>query len=224
MIDSTTGLPESYEEMFDEYFDYVKLLVKKAGITVEDVEDVAMSIFTTFMEKDALAWYDPNKLHDVGDKPRVEGARQRTARFPGLLRRFVNTYVLQHRDKQKTRAYKEPIRCETPVITTDAGDVGTWIEVFGPATMPDNSLDFWNWVQTASDHLESLPVRGQRDLARVFRSVVEQVAMDGKVDRKVIASDFGVSDTFVCQIFKDLRAELEKMGWARMGATGMVPA
>lgn len=219
MINSTTGAPASYEELFAEYFGFVKGLVAKAGIEPQDVEQVAMSIITKFLEKDALSWYDPEKLHDVGENPRIDGPRLRKARFSSLLGTFVKLYVRQHLDKQAMRSYKEPIRCETPIVT-DEGVVSEWLELNGSATMLDTSQEFTDWVASVDAYLRTLPVKGQRDLPRLFRLLVEQVIADGVADRKAIAREFGVSDTAVHQMVKDLRATLRDSGWVGSSTLG----
>lgn len=106
MIDSPSGAPANYEELYIHYFDAMKAMVAKAGITPSNVEDVAMAILTKFMEKDALAEYDPHKLFDTGDRPKFKGPRHRTARFTSYLRRFVYLYVKQHLDAQAVQERK----------------------------------------------------------------------------------------------------------------------
>lgn len=125
MITSQTGAPRDYAELYEHYFPMIRSIVSKAGISNAEVEDVSMDLLTKFMEKDALSWYDPNLLHDVGNRPRLEGERLRPAKFQGLLRRFCTLYVRQHLDKQALRSRREPHRLEDRVGET------TWAEAHG---------------------------------------------------------------------------------------------
>lgn len=213
MVDSKTGCPSDYADLFENYFPFVMRLVAGAGIREQDVEDVSMDILRRFIEKDGLAKYDPNMVHDMSkhEKVRVEGPQFRTAKFGAMLRGFVVTYVMQYRDKQMSKDNREPVRCETPI----GGEQATWLTAFGEkyASADIYDVEFWDWVEQADSYLSGLEMRGKRDLPRVFRMLVEQATFDGKVTRKDIAEAIGVSDTAVCLMVKDLRVALDRMGW-----------
>jgi DNA-directed RNA polymerase specialized sigma24 family protein len=196
MITSATGAPANYAELYEHYFGFVRNIVIKAGIRVEDADDVTHEMLCKFMEKDALAWYDGEMMHSHAD-----GGR-RKARFPTFLAGFVSKYVLNERDKQYRRVRREVLSDETVPMADESAtmDVLTLVEMA-------------EWVAKAQEHLDSIPMRGRRDLARVFRMVVEQVELDGKTDRKQIARELSVSDTAVCSMFKDLRGVLVETGF-----------
>lgn len=227
MIDTVSGAPENYQELFEEYWGFVKAHVARAGIAPQDVEQVAMDIMTTFLAKDALSWYDPEMLHDteaLAGRPKqavIAGPRMRKARFSSFLGRFVNLYVRQHKDKQNTRSFKEPIRCEQPVLVGD-GEALSWLDRNGPETGLESDLEHDDWVGSVADYLDELEVRGKRDLARLFRMLVEQANNDGVANRKAIAAEFQVSDTAVCHMVKDLRVALEDAGWVHRDSAGSV--
>lgn len=128
MTNSQSGAPADYAELYENYFGLMKNIVRRAGINAGDVEDVAAEILCKFMEKDALQWYDPNHVTDVGDKPKTEGPRLRAPRFSNLLRTFTQLYVLQWLDKQRSLERREPsyFRLDAPVSSDDAT---TWGEV-----------------------------------------------------------------------------------------------
>lgn len=119
MINTATGAPTNYAEMYEHYFGMIRKIVTKHGIEVVDIEDVAMEILTTLIKRDALSWYDPNKLHDVGPNPRLPGPRFRPSKFSGLLRALVSLYVRQHLDKQYAYIKRNPAfaRLDAPVIS-----------------------------------------------------------------------------------------------------------
>lgn len=141
----------------------------------------------------------------------------RTSKFTGFFRRYISLYVRQDRDKQMTKARKEPYRCDAPV-SSEEGNQSLWIEVFGPneddyfaSEIPERLLAS-EVVAGVQDVLDSRPVRGKRDLARLFRTVKRQMETTGRVDRRQIAREFQVSDTAVSQMFGDLREVLWEMG------------
>lgn len=205
MIDSRTGAPANYEELVEHYGDFVKNLIVKAGIAYQDVEDVTQEILTTFYAKGALAWYDGDKLHPAGKT-------MKTARFASFLSIFVRRYVLSHRDKQYTLARKVPFRLEH---VTDEESGGTYGEAVADIQQEllFNVIEASEWVEGVMRHLDSLEVRGKRDLARVFRLVVIQTMEDGEVNRHKIASEMDVSYTAICHMFQDLRVALKAAGF-----------
>jgi hypothetical protein len=127
MINSQSGAPADYAELYESYFGMMKSIVWRAGINAGDVEDVAAEILCKFMEKDALTWFDPERMNDAGENPRTKGARMRPARFSNLLKRFTELYVRQWLDKQRALERREPSHAKL-----DASASGTqglsWVE------------------------------------------------------------------------------------------------
>lgn len=131
MITSRTGAPENYGDLYTHYFGMMKSIVRRAGINAEDVEDVASEILCKFMEKDALTWFDPDKVIDAGENPRTKGPRYREARFSNLLRQFTSLYCRHWMDKQRNLAHREPDFAKLDAaVTTSANDASqtTWGE------------------------------------------------------------------------------------------------
>jgi hypothetical protein len=129
LITSSTGAPKDYAELYEHYFAMMVSIVAKAGINAADTEDVAMEILLKFMEKDALSWYDPQKLVDVGATPKLKGEQMRTAKFQGLLRRFTSLYVRQHLDKQMARERREPSHAKLDApFSAEEDNALTWGE------------------------------------------------------------------------------------------------
>jgi hypothetical protein len=233
-------VPTDYAEMFEQNWDYIRKLVRKAGIYDEDVDDVASDIIVRFMEprpckahghknktpgirkscKDCspggfLDLFKAEKRYEImPDGSTREMAKGETAkvvkapRFNGFLTKFVLRYVMQYRDKQHTRTRKEVVHMEQPVGSEETPL--TWAEVFAPTDSDETEqwtelADYELAVTRAQLALDEQPVRGKRDLAKVFRMVTAQVEETGVVNRKEIAVEFGVSDTAICQMFADLR-------------------
>lgn len=205
--------PADYEAMFREYFDFIKAYVARAGIESQEVEDVSMEIWLKFREKDFLAEYDPTKVFMTARGPK-------TASFKSLLASFVSKYVLSYRDKQKKRMENEPVRCETPVGSGGDGGPQMWLEVYGPhapSSRAVDDVDLMESIKSAYQALSALPIRGANDrrrhLPRMFQMLVSQTLLDGQVSRRVIAKAFGVSETSVYLMIRDLQAALRDVGF-----------
>jgi hypothetical protein len=205
---ATSVTPSSYEELFELYWDYTVQLVQKFGINATNAEDAASTILVKFIDRDFLAKYDPEHQTAIDGN----GKKKRTT-FQGFLSGFISLYVRQEKDKQWTKARKEPRSTNQPV----GEDNTPWIEVYGPTSAGIDDYTSVNLdlaVAEAQTKLDQLPIRGQRDLALVFRAVVKQIREDGKVDRKAIAAMLNVSPTAVCLTFSDLREALKQIGFA----------
>lgn len=201
--------PANYDELYRDYFDLTCGLVRRAGIRPVDVEDVAMDIIAKFIERDFLPKFDADATFDTA-------SGRRKTKFSTFYSGFVSRYVLQHRDRQMTRDRKEPVRLFTPV----GEDGATWVDVYGPTD--DHLMDtldatavYDQYLRDAVAHLNTLEVRGIRNLPEIFLMVVDQVVEEGRVDRKAIAAHYGVSDTAICHAFRDLRNALDKAGLGR---------
>lgn len=131
MITSRTGAPEDYGQLYVHYFGMMRSIVRKSGINHEDVEDVASEILLKFMEKDALTWFDPDRVIDAGESPRTKGPRYREARFSNLLRSFTQLYCRQYLDKQHNFARREPefAKLDAVVGGEEGSQPTTWGEV-----------------------------------------------------------------------------------------------
>lgn len=198
--------PTSYAELFDRYYDYVIYIVKRSGIREQDAEDVASEILAKFYEKDFLAKFTPeewyaNNRDEFGSRP------HKMPKFRGFLRAFVSKYVLQWRDKQHTRDRKEPHRCEEMVPGTTA----TYLDLLGPTTKLDSTVEYEDYVRSVRAHLSSLPKTGWRDLERAFTMMVGQIEQTGRVSRRELAIAFGVSETAVYQLVSDVRRAILDM-------------
>lgn len=212
-MDSVTGCPEDYEELFREYFPMMVGVVAKAGIEPFDVQDVAMDILARFIEKDGLSYYDPERLHDVGESPEVPGARFRKAKFKGMLRGFTAKYVLQYRDKQEVRHRRIPKRLEKPV--NERGE--SWYEVtYGRVTVDpcgdsEVSISILQALKRAADALTSTKATRKRDYNQFVALCIEYGYLDGSLDRRRVAAEMGISFSTMTSMLTDLREVLRPL-------------
>lgn len=211
-MDQETGCPEDYAELFEHYFPTMLSVVSAAGIEHRDVPDVAMDILARFIEMDGLNYYDPEKLHDVGESPRLPGARLRKAKFLSMLRGFTSTYVMQYRDKQIVRHRREPWRTETLVTSRD-GETRTWLETH----VLDGSYDNLADVEVSVQIIRALKIAravlirrntSTRDYGKLVDVCLRQGLLDGKIPQKTVSAELGVSTTTAKLMMGELRGAL----------------
>lgn len=215
-MDPETGCPADYAELFEHYYPLMLKVVASAGIEYRDVPDVAMDILARFIEKDGIAYYDPDKVHDVGENPNIPGARFRKAKFAAMLRGFTSTYVLQYRDKQIIRHRREPWRNEMPVYSKE-GELRTWIEAHHESASYDNladvevSLQIVRALKRARQILIAEKDTPTRDYGRLVDVCLAHGVLEGKVTRKMVVAELGVSASTATHMLSDLRTTLKDL-------------
>lgn len=214
-MDSATGCPDDYAELFSAYFPMMKAVVAKSGIAHEDVEDVTMDVLARFIEKDGISYYDPDKLHDVGESPEIPGARLRKAKFGAMLRGFTATYVLQYRDKQMVRHRRVPWRLDMPVVAVGTQREETWGEVNlravdGGLLDVEVSRSLVLALRQAREILREQNTR-VKDYDHFTDLCLEHGFLDGKIDRHAIAADMNVSLSTVSTMLLNLRSTLRPL-------------
>lgn len=219
-MDAATGCPTgdrlftAYEELFTTYFDMVKMLVQKAGIQPVEVEDVAMEIIAKFIEKNGLENYDPHRTFSRAD---LHGANRgwsgyskpKTAKFKGMLQGFTRVYVMSHRDKQKAKAYREPLRLEK--IMPDGNEWGA--NIVDSSDIYDDCevrVSVQNAVARARFELmvrEEEQGQGDR-LTSVFDVMIQENYMGGRLTQKAVAERLDMSAAAVGVIFREIKTVL----------------
>lgn len=202
-------IPGTYSDMFQHYYTYVVKMVTKLGIDPQNAEDVAMTILSKFIEKDALADFDP-------DFQSSYGGVKRTAKFRTFLSGFVATYVQHHRTRQMKQAYREMRSTNQPVVSDSSNNSGDavieWIELYGPNVIDEHEdLAEQDLIRQIRTRLTASGVRNNQDrcnLADFFEAVLEQSNETGKVDVTALSVQFGVSKTTIQNWIKRLRSEV----------------
>lgn len=222
MIDSPSGAPADYAELYTHYFGAIQAMVAKAGIHNQDVEDVAMAILAKFMEKDALAQYDPEKLFDVGEHPKFEGPRHRPARFASYLRRFVFLYVKQHLDAQATQDRKR-----ADLRAQEDSTLEELIEIKAAGRSPDHvaSVDIIMTIQGVLETSEDIwKLRQQSELQFVrsreaLEAAIYLAERGERVSGTAIAEHMGWPLSVGVQALKTIRAELREAMYGEVRAS-----
>ena len=178
-------------------------------------EDVAMELLRKFLQKDGIAYYDPTRLHDVGDNPEVPGARYRRAKFKTMLRGFCQTYVLSERDKQMVRHQREPWRLEKR-LNDGSEDGPTWAESDFYAEDPLEIVETQVVVRVAVDRSREILIErstATRDYKRFCDLIEWQMFVEGrkKPDRKVLQAELGISASTVNAMWKEYKRVIGPM-------------
>jgi hypothetical protein len=183
--------PADYADLHQRYFRFVVNLVRRAGIPSNSCEDVASAIMLRFMEKDYLGMFDPTLVFEYG-------GTARPARFKQFLQRIVLYYVRGMRDKERTRAEREPLLCDQRV---GENQEDTWLEVYGgvedsfEGRLTDDVAED-DVIETLRHYLGAVPRRSRFDtccLLTLFDAVVEQVHVNGEININQLARDFETS-------------------------------
>lgn len=195
-------VPANYSELFSHYYEYVQKLVVASGIEFQSAEDVTMAILTTFMEKDVLSDFDPERVH-----------HGRKAVFMTFLSGFVRIYVRHYRDKQAKLVVREG-RSTDVRISQFEGDVGgdTWIDVFGPIVETDYDAVYdASFLSGIRSHLATASAGrkdSKLDLVAFFDALMTQMDMDGEVSTTALMAHFGVTRTTIHNWMDRLRTEV----------------
>ncbi len=205
--------PTDYAELFQKYYRYVVILVRRCGIDDSRKEDVASDILLRFFERDFLNKFDPTMVfnHDGQDRP---------ARFKSFLTKFVLVYLRGYKDKQFRQSSRELLLCDMPLTSTRLGWPGdsnsTWLEVFGtPEPGADTDvladMDEQLLVDELRAYIKQVPRRSQFDtcdLLALFDSVIRQVREQGTWNVNELRAEFNVSATAMHSWLWWLRANL----------------
>lgn len=189
----TDLVPATFEEVFQDYYDYVVRLVVYLGIDAQSAEDVAVAVLEKFFERDALSDYDPNYVVVVKGLPRQ-------AAFRTFLNGFVRVYVQHHRKMQHKTQWREAYSLDaTAFVRAADGEPVTWAELRADEyTEQYDSLMAWDFARTLRARLAAIPPHSDKDrcnLAAVLDVIVEQLETLGRIDIAALADHFGVGRT-----------------------------
>lgn len=197
---TVNDVPADYHGLYEQFMGLVMRTVIDGGIDPQDARDVAHDILCRVIERDLLPAYDPTLRHDTP-------SGQRTARFATWLAAVVKAYLPHHRTRQKRHTTREG----TPLVRTD--DEGTEFPIHD-AIVADHADAIAE--RDAHDRvvriLDDVPVRGTRDLARAMRILAAQVEAEGRISRRHLAAEMGVSVNTAQNIIADVIDHLTARG------------
>ncbi len=190
-------VPDSYEQLFLEYWDFTVNFVHKCGIHEASCEDVAASILSRFMERDFLKVYDPQKVTTRGT------GVPRFVTFKAFLSAFISRYLRHHREKQALSERREPLWCDTQLESGEA-----WLSVYGPAEEDhadhvEKKMITEEWFARARAQMRSL---GLEEFFDVVHEVAEET---GKVTVAALMRETGLARPVVSSMLEAVRESLQ---------------
>ena len=181
--------PSDYAVLYTMYHPIIVGLVKRGGVPLEHVEDVASEIMVTLIEKDVIAEFDPNMSY-------FYAGHCRPARFKSFISRKVILYAQGQRDKILRRTSREeqyPDDEEAPTVLQ---------AVLGPEQGLEeavlDSMDYEELISGIRAYLQTVPPRSEYDtldLADFFDLLVAQVRETGRFKASELRDEIGVSTT-----------------------------
>lgn len=210
---SANIIPTDYADLFREYYQYVTLLVRKAGIPEIEAEDVAMSILMTFMEKGALEDYDPERIV-------VRNGVERTAAFRTFLSGFVLIYVRHYRERIQTRSFREGFSTETVMyVEGDTGTPVTYMDLHAPVQNEGyDDLMAEDLIVEIREHIGKIKPRNgndRMDLTLFFDVILDQIQEHDEVRPSELAEMFGINRSTTFNWLRSLRKEIALVVEAR---------
>ena len=146
-----------------------------------------MTVMTKFLEKDALADFDPNYF---------EG---KDAVFRSFLSGFVEKYVRHYRDRQKILKDRESLIISAPTRVKDGQS--TWMEVYGPKHYDTyDALVQFDMARELRQKVSTFAPRrsdGFLDMPEFLESVLTMFEDSGEITVAELADQYGVSGTTI---------------------------
>jgi hypothetical protein len=189
--------PSSYDELFDQYYGYVRSLVRSYGIREDS--DVASEIILRFFARGFLDVYDPTvtRVHD--------GVERRTS-FKAFLKAFVERYSRHFREKEMARGSREPLLGLLGLERLDRDQV--WVSAYMRVQVDE--VGGWELVEAIRAHLLTIEP-GRHDLPRFFEVLLQRVQDGAAITKKALAAELGCSTFVVGEMFRELQGELRPL-------------
>lgn len=193
--------PTTNAEVFEHYFPYIKRLVRKAGISPQNVEDISMKLMTRFIERDSLGSFDPN----------FSAANGTPIRFESYISGFVFQYIRYLQGREQLAAKREPTYVDETVMAGGSDTDRLWMDVQGfyHEDLHDD-LHVEDLVLRIHKQIDGMNSKHSCDFATFFDAVRDQIDVTGKINITQLAEKFGVTKTAVQNWMKQLRTQVTK--------------
>jgi hypothetical protein len=186
-------VPTSYSELVDHYWGYITQMLLRLGIPSEEVEDFGQEYLLRFFSKNRLEAYDPNY-------------RGHPVMFSTFLGADVRLFALQQRRGLLRRQQQEPAPGPSP----------DFIVQLMSSREAEDMLEYRDTVQGIRQYLagQGLAIkrrrgrRGRCTYVEVFDLCMATYEAQGRIDRKAVAKQLGVTDTVVGQVIRRIRTHV----------------
>lgn len=194
------SVPKDYEEFVQFWQKRMTTAVKQWGFVGGNAEEIVANLIGDFFAGNYLAIYDPEK----------GGA------FTTYVYTFIRMRMYGLNRHRRTQGRK--------IVEIDA------YPDEAPFADPEDIEDICDAVdrqrvaplQAAMSYLQTLPVRGKRDLPRAFSTFAKQMEQNGYINQSELSREVGISATAVGHQVADLRQALIDSGLVRIDRDGSV--
>lgn len=214
-------IPADMAELAEHYYDFIRGMVRKAGISDQDAQDSVQYILERLEVTGAIGQYDPE--HVV-----MHQGQPRKSRFSTFLGAKVLFYCRGERGRVTRRDSHELKILDAPAYELSDGQAAGHLgELLGAAVLDDYSvLESAEVIRAMRSKLAAVPPRSARDkcdLVALFDEIVAEIERDGGYSYAGLRARFGISGTTAGAWLSRLRSVLSAELGRPLVTVGGVP-
>lgn len=216
--------PTDYAELFETYFKYAVRLARKFNL--EDPEDAAADIFCKLYSRDMLQLGvgDENERNPViqgfdVDYVSVHNGREYAANFRTYLSGYIISYLRGKYHMQKRRRAREIASLNAPIASSEDFTLLDLLsegasQFDGIESVVEGQQEQHTIAYIMRFLLELYPRQRGREvyLPKLFLEMVKHTREFGRIDRAILADQFGVSFGDITHWVLRLRTHLAELG------------
>lgn len=198
----STVAPTNYDQLFRDYYPYVKNLIVKYGVPYDQAEDVAMILLEKVIQHDLLNQFDDERI----------GTNGRPVHFKTFFSGFILSYVRHLVEKINKSTFREPQYVDLPVRDSENTLSGSypWLDAWGFVHEDDLTLiEYEMLLSRIRGHLSTLPVRNKKNFSLLFDLMLMQMDDKGKLNKRELSELFEVSEALVYGWIKQLAEHIK---------------
>lgn len=198
----STVAPTNYDQLFRDYYPYVKNLIVKYGVPYDQAEDVAMILLEKVIQHDLLNQFDDERI----------GTNGRPVHFKTFFSGFILSYVRHLVDRINKSTFREPQYVDLLVREGENKVAGShsWLDARGFVHEDDLTLiEYEMLLSRIRVHLSTLPVRRKKNFSLLFDLMLMQVDDTGKLNKRELSGLFEVSESLVSSWVKQLSEHIK---------------